>query len=127
MTETTLTCLWNDSAALDELAYSMEHGGVGATCNPVIVLEVLKKEMPRWKERIRTLMAAMPSATEHQIAWRLVEEMATGAARLLEPVFREHRGRNGRVSVQTDPRFYRDTAAILEQRTASHTSPRTSS
>ena len=28
------------------------HGAVGATCNPVIVLEVLKKEMHLWQDRI---------------------------------------------------------------------------
>ena len=45
MTQTTPTCLWNDSASIQELTYSIEHGAVGATCNPVIVLGVLKKEM----------------------------------------------------------------------------------
>ncbi|MGA7126522.1 MAG: hypothetical protein WBZ19_09475, partial [Chthoniobacterales bacterium] len=35
MTQTTPTCLWNDSASIEELAYSIEHGAVGATCNPV--------------------------------------------------------------------------------------------
>ena len=44
MTQTTATCLWNDSATLSELTYSIEHGAVGATCNPVIVLDALKKE-----------------------------------------------------------------------------------
>ena len=48
MTQTTPTCLWNDSASIEELKYSMEHGGVGATCNPVIVLGVLKKELASW-------------------------------------------------------------------------------
>ena len=56
MTETTPTCLWNDSAALDELTYSITHGAVGATCNPVIVLEVLKKEMGVWTDHIRQLI-----------------------------------------------------------------------
>ena len=42
MTQTTPTCLWNDSAALAELQYSIEHGAVGATCNPVIAVTVLK-------------------------------------------------------------------------------------
>ena len=49
MTQTTPTCLWNDSASVQELTYSMEHGAVGATCNPVIVVEVLKKEMHLWE------------------------------------------------------------------------------
>ena len=44
MTQTTATALWNDSATLSELTYSIEHGAVGATCNPVIVLEALKRE-----------------------------------------------------------------------------------
>ena len=48
MTQTTPTCLWNDSAAIQELTYSIENGAVGATCNPVIVLGVLKNEMPLW-------------------------------------------------------------------------------
>ncbi|MGI9073424.1 MAG: hypothetical protein ACR2JB_19425 [Bryobacteraceae bacterium] len=29
MTHTTPTCLWNDSASLAELTYSIEHGAVG--------------------------------------------------------------------------------------------------
>ncbi len=44
MTQTTPTCLWNDSASISELKYSLENGAVGATCNPVIVVGVLKKE-----------------------------------------------------------------------------------
>ena len=48
MTQTTPTCLWNDSATLSELEYSIDHGAVGATCNPVIVLEALKKEAHIW-------------------------------------------------------------------------------
>ena len=27
MTQTTPTCLWNDSASIEELTYSIEHGG----------------------------------------------------------------------------------------------------
>ena len=38
MTQTTPTCLWNDSAAIEELTYSIEHGAVGATCNPSIAV-----------------------------------------------------------------------------------------
>jgi transaldolase len=115
MTQTTPTCLWNDSASIQELTYSIEHGAVGATCNPVIVLGVLKKEMGAWKDRIRALIAERPTATEDQIAWQLVREVSLKAARLLKPVFDAHKGRNGRLSIQTDPRFYRDTQSIIEQ------------
>ena len=115
MTQTTQTCLWNDSASIQELTYSIEHGAVGATCNPVIVVGVLKKEMSSWKDRIRSLIDEMPVATEDQIGWQLVREISVKGARLLEPIFDAHGGRNGRLSVQTDPRLYRNTQAILAQ------------
>ncbi|HKW07910.1 MAG TPA: transaldolase family protein [Candidatus Dormibacteraeota bacterium] len=114
MTLTTPTCLWNDSADIDELTYAIENGAVGATCNPVIAVTILKKELAQWRRRVSDLMREMPGATEDQIGWKLVEEMSVRAARLLEPAFEEHGGRNGRLSIQTDPRFYRDTAAILD-------------
>jgi len=115
MTQTTSTCLWNDSASLQELASSIEHGAVGATCNPVIILEVLKKEMHLWKDFIYQLIREMPKATEDQIAWKLVDAVSAKAAELLLPVFERYQGRNGRLSVQTDPRLYRDSAAIVAQ------------
>jgi len=115
MTQTTATCLWNDSAAIKELASSIEDGAVGATCNPVIVTEVLKKEMPYWEERIRHLLQERHTATEEQIGWRVVEEMSIRAAALLLPIFERYQGKNGRLSIQTDPHFYRDTRAIVEQ------------
>jgi transaldolase len=115
MTQTTPTCLWNDSASISELKYSIEHGAVGATCNPVIVLGVLKKELQVWKDRIRALIKERPTATEDQIAWQVVREISVEAARLLEPIFRAHSGKNGRLSIQTDPRLFRDSQAILEQ------------
>jgi transaldolase len=115
MTQTTSTCLWNDSASIQELTYSMEHGAVGATCNPVIVLGVLKKEMGAWKDRILALIEERASATEEEIGWQLVREVSITAASLLKPVFDAHQGRNGRLSIQTDPRFYRDTESIVRQ------------
>jgi len=115
MTQTTPTVLWNDSAALDELTYSIEHGAVGATCNPVIVLDVLKQEMHLWKETIADLIRTMPSATEDQIAWRVVEIISATRAKMLMHVFEAQAGRNGRLSIQTDPHFYRDANALVEQ------------
>ena len=115
MTQATPTCLWNDSASIQELTYSMEHGAVGATCNPVIVHGVLKKEMSFWKKRIHALIEELPTATEDAIAWQLVREVSVTGANLLRPVFEAQGGRNGRLSIQTDPRLYRDTKAIVQQ------------
>jgi transaldolase len=115
MTHSTPTSLWNDSATLAELSYSIEHGGVGATCNPVIVLDVIKKEADLWNKRISALITEMPRATEEEISWRLVEEISAKRAELLRPVFDQHRGLNGRLSIQTDPHYYRDPDALLKQ------------
>jgi transaldolase len=115
MTQSTPTCLWNDSASIQELTYSIEHGAVGATCNPVIVLGVLKKEMHLWKERIQQLIKQRSTADEEEIGWQLVREVSVKAAGLLKPIFDQHRGKNGRLSIQTDPRFFRDTDAIVTQ------------
>ena len=71
--------------------------------------------MARWQPRIQALLEAHPTATEDEIGWKAVEEMSIEAAKLLEPTFEAHRGRNGRLSIQTDPRLFRDTEAILRQ------------
>ena len=115
MTQTTPTCLWNDSASIEELTYSIEHGAVGATCNPVIVVGVLKKEMSFWKGRMQSLIEELPTATEDQIAWQLVREISIRGANLLKPIFDAQHGKNGRLSIQTDPRLFRDSKAVVEQ------------
>ena len=115
MAQTTMTDFWNDSCSIAELQYALEHGAVGATTNPVIVKEVLKKEMPSYKERISELIAEMPTATEDDIVWKMNEEMAVAGAKLLLPIFEESNGKKGRISIQTNTKFYRDTQKMLEQ------------
>jgi transaldolase len=115
MTQATPTCLWNDSASIQELTYSIEHGAVGATCNPVIVLGVIKKEMNFWNDRIREIINERLRATEDEIAWQLVAEISVNSAALLKPIFDAHHGKNGRLSIQTDPRLFRDPEAIIAQ------------
>ncbi len=113
MTQTTPTMLWNDSADIDELTYAIENGAVGATCNPVIALGILKKEISIWRPRIQALVDELPGATEDQVGWKLVEEMSVRAARLLEPAFAEHAGRDGRLIVKI-PATRAGIAAIEE-------------
>jgi len=57
----------------------------------------------------------MPTATEDQVGWKLVEDISATRAKLLLPVFEKHKGKNGRLSIQTYPRFYRDAKALTEQ------------
>lgn len=115
MTQTTSTCLWNDSAAEAELAYAIDHGAVGATCNPVIAVEVVKKELAYWTDRIKSLAAEHSTASEGELAWRVIEEMSASRAAMLRPIFDAQHGVNGRLSIQTDPRLFRNGPAILEQ------------
>ena len=115
MTQTTPTCLWNDSADPEELGWSIAQGGVGATCNPVIAHTVIKSRLAEWRPRIAALVRERALATEDEIAWAAVEALSIDAAALLGPAFAAHRGRNGRLSIQTDPKLYRDSGAIVGQ------------
>jgi transaldolase len=71
--------------------------------------------MHLWKGRICQLIQDMPAATEGEIGWKLVEEVSMKGAELLRPVFEQHNGKNGRLSIQTDPRHYRNSDAIVRQ------------
>lgn len=115
MTLTTPTCLWSDSVLPSELRAAMDWGAVGATCNPVIALAALRADPERWRSRIIDVAALHPTAGESEIGWQMVRELSVEAAELLETAFVGHRGRNGRLSVQTDPRLHRDPSAIVDQ------------
>lgn len=116
MTQTTRTILWNDSCSIQELSNSIEsNGATGATCNPVIVLSVLKQEWNEWKDRIPQIISEMPAATEEQLGWKLIEEVSQKAAALLLPAYKKSNGKNGRLSIQTNPKFYRNAQAIIQQ------------
>jgi len=120
MAATTPTAYWNDSCAVDELTYAVERGAVGATSNPSIVLDVLKKERAHWLPRVRELARAHPTWTEVEITWALVEEMAARGAAILRPVFDREHGLMGRLSVQTNPANYPDPARMVEQAVRFH-------
>jgi len=109
------TDYWNDSCSVQELTYAVEHGAVGATSNPTIVHNVLKKEMHLWKDRIRSLIDEHPAWDEVEITWKLIEEMAVRGAELLKPAYERFAGKKGRLSIQTNPAFYRSAEAITRQ------------
>lgn len=112
---TTPTDIWNDSCAVDELEYAIGFGAVGATANPTIVHDVWRKDPAHWRERTRALAAEHPAWTEVDLAWAVVEEMSLVGAKLLEPIFVRHGGRKGRLSIQTNPTFWRTPDAMLAQ------------
>jgi transaldolase len=112
---TTATDIWNDSCAIDELEYALSFGATGATANPTIVTDVWKKAPERWRDRVRQLAHDRPASTEVDLAWAIVDEMSAAGARLLEPVFEAHAGRQGRLSIQTDPTSFRSAERMLAQ------------
>jgi transaldolase len=57
----------------------------------------------------------MPAATEVDLAWAIVDEMSAEAAQLLLPAFERYGGRQGRLSMQTNPTFWRSFEPMLEQ------------
>jgi transaldolase len=115
MVSTTATDFWNDSCSVEELTYAIEHGAVGATSNPTIVGEVLAKEMHLWRDRLAELIEDNPTWGEDEITWALFEEIAVRGAELLQPVFEREHGLKGRLSIQTDPRLYRNPAGLVAQ------------
>lgn len=115
MSESSITALWNDSPVPHELEASISWGAVGATCNPVIALTALKADPDFWAANIREYAAANPTASEDEIGWAMVRRLSVDAAKLLEPAFERFDGHNGRLSVQTDPRFYRDAKRLADQ------------
>lgn len=115
MVMTTPTRYWNDSCSVEELQYAIARGAIGATSNPVIVLTVLKKEMHLWKDRIVQVIRENATWSEIQVGWQIYQELAVNGAKQLYPVHEREKCKFGRLSIQTDPAFYRNSQAILQQ------------
>jgi len=115
MAMTTPTDYWNDSCSVEELTFAVDHGAVGATSNPTIVLAVLKKEMHLWHDRIHEIINQNPTWSEVEVTWKVFEEIGVNGAKLLLPVYEREKGKKGRLSIQTNPANYRTTEAIVAQ------------
>ena len=109
------TEFWNDSCSCKELAYAIENGGSGATTNPVIVGNVLKKELPDWEDTIKQVIADNPTWTEDDVAWDIIGKLGTKASKLLLPMFEESHGQKGRISFQTNAKYYCNKDLMVEQ------------
>lgn len=109
------TQLWNDSCSLEELSGSIADGAVGATTNPVIVYQVIKEEWDVLKKSVREKINELTDSTEDEIAWKVIEDLGIQAAKLLEPEFKKSEGKRGRISLQTNAKYYRDTQKMVDQ------------
>jgi transaldolase len=111
----TATDIWNDSCAVDELEYAIAFGAVGATANPTIVVDVWNKDSSHWVDRVRVLAVEQPSWNEVDLAWAIAGEMTVRGAALLAPTFAANGGRQGRLSIQTDPTLFRSAERMVAQ------------
>ncbi len=112
---TTVTDVWNDSCSIDELTYAIDHGAVGATSNPTIVLQVLQQEWHLWEGRIHEIIADNPTWNEEDVMWKVFTEIGVKGAELLLPVFERENGLKGRLSIQTNPTNYRNSEKMTAQ------------
>jgi len=112
---TTVTDVWNDSCSIEELTYAIEHGAVGATSNPTIVLQVLRQEWHLWEDRIHEIIAGNSTWTEEDVMWKVFTEIGVKGAEMLLPVFVRENGLKGRLSIQTNPANYRNPEKMTAQ------------
>ena len=82
MTRETPTDWWNDSCDPDDLAFAIERGATGATSNPTIVLEVMKRNRAYWWPRVREL--ANGNGSTPPTAGRRRKSAAASASSLID-------------------------------------------
>ena len=111
---TTPTKYWNDSCDLNGLAYAMENMCVGATTNPIIVKDVIEKNLDLYEGTIIETLKAHPTMTEDELAWFMIEKLAVDGAKKLEPIFNPKTG-EGRISIQTNTKYCKSPEKLIEQ------------
>jgi transaldolase len=111
------------SVWLDDLSRELLAGGelesliakkhvVGVTTNPTIFASALSKG-DRYTEQLRQL--ATEGATLDDTVFAITTADVRAGCRVLRRVYDETDGRDGRVSIEVDPRLARDTAATVRQ------------
>lgn len=104
------TQLWNDSCGMADIDLALKRGGCGATSNPVIVGNVLRKEMNLWEGRFQEIIHRdMPDATDEEVCWQISKEAGVKGAERLLPLFYESNRTKGWQAMQVNPRFFRST------------------
>lgn len=110
-----MTELWNDSCGIGDVSFAIARGAVGATSNPVIVFNVLKRELHLWQDRLQTIIHdEMPFATDEEICWQISKEAGLKSAKMLEPIFRKTNGLKGRQALQVNPRYFNDAERTID-------------
>lgn len=106
---------WNDSNDHVELQYAVDEGAVGATSNPVITCAAVKNHPEVWMPVIDNMIESNSSGSEDDILWNLIDEVGKRAASILLPVYETTDGQKGKLSLQVNPKYYRNSDMMFEQ------------
>ena len=117
ITESTPTEFWNDTCDVKTLRRAVSWGATGATSNPVIVLGCVKADPDRWGQEISAIRRRDKTFSEIEIAWELIRQLAQEAMPVLEPAFRRSGGRQGRLAIQVNPKYFTNPDRMIEHAT----------
>ena len=106
---------WNDSGIPAEVAEAVALGAVGGTSNPVIVAQAVQNNPELCQPLLEQLIADHPTATEDELAWKLIHRLGTDAAAQLRPVYEATGGAKGFLSMQVNPQYYPSPERMVAQ------------
>ena len=106
---------WNDSNDHSELQHAVKEGAVGATSNPVITQAAVAAHPDVWLPVIDRLIEENTTSTEDEIAWMLGDHVGRRAAKILEPIYENTNGQKGKLSLQVNPKYYRNADLMVTQ------------
>ena len=106
---------WNDSNDHVELQHAFDEGAVGATSNPVITFQSVKNHPGLWMPVIDEMILKNQQASEDEILWMLIDSVGKKAAKILLPVYEETNRKKGKLSLQVNPKYYRNAEIMFEQ------------
>ena len=113
--ETTPTAFWNDTCDEQTLRRAVSWGATGATSNPVLVLMCIKDAPQYWAGKVAEIQKKEKAFSEIEIAWELVRQLALKAMPVLKPAYDDSKGREGRLVVQVNPKYFTNPDKMVAQ------------
>lgn len=102
------TKVWLDGVEPDEIEKNHAWGITGATSNPAIISKIIGRG--HFDSRISELIGQ--GLTDHQIAWRLDDELVQSAQKVFLPTWEHTQGNDGYVSFELDPLIEDEAAGV---------------
>ena len=106
----TATAWWHDSADLDELAFGMRHGAVGATINPILVSNAINAHPEKWRQLSQSLRSTGGDQRIQEMAKAVISEVA----KKLQPIYEQTGRAHGYACAQVNPAKASDRDAMIQ-------------